>query len=48
MFNAHVYIMPVIIFYGAIALSFPLMLALAFFAGFMWDALTVQIVGAAC
>ncbi len=45
MFNAHVYIVPVIVFYGAITLSFPLMLALAFFAGFLWDAMTVQILG---
>ena len=30
MFNAHVYIVPVIVFYGAMALPFPLMLALAF------------------
>ncbi|MBA3962075.1 MAG: hypothetical protein H0X40_09255 [Chthoniobacterales bacterium] len=45
MFNAHVYIVPVIVFYGAIALPFPLMLALAFFAGFLWDAMTVQVLG---
>ncbi|MGI8430853.1 MAG: hypothetical protein ACR2MW_00985 [Chthoniobacterales bacterium] len=43
MFNAHVYIVPVIVFYGAITLSFPLMLALAFFAGFLLDAMTVQV-----
>ena len=40
MYNAHVYIVPVIVFYGAMALPFPLMLALAFFAGFLWDAMT--------
>ena len=45
-YNAHVYIVPVIVFYGATALPFPLMLLLAFFAGFLWDALTVQVIGA--
>ncbi len=43
MFNAHVYIVPVIIFYGAIALPFPLMLTLAFIAGFLWDAMAAQV-----
>jgi len=43
MFNARVYIAPVIMFYGAIALPFPLMLALAFIAGFLWDAMSVQV-----
>jgi len=43
MFNAHVYIVPVIVLYGAIALPFPLMLLLAFVAGFLWDAMTVQV-----
>ena len=37
--------MPVIVFYGAMALPFPLMLALAFFAGVLLDALTVQVIG---
>jgi hypothetical protein len=46
MFNAHVYIVPVIVFYGAMALPFPLMLALAFVAGLLWDAMTVQVLGA--
>ena len=46
MYNAHIYIVPVIVFYGAMALPFPLMLALAFFAGFLLDALTVQVIGA--
>jgi hypothetical protein len=45
MYNAHIYIAPVIVFYGAMALPFPLMLALAFFAGFLLDALTVQVLG---
>src|SRR5918996_1058369 len=43
MFNARVYIVPMIVFYGAMALPFPLMLALAFIAGFLWDAMTVQV-----
>ena len=45
MYNAHIYIAPVIVFYGAMALPFPLMLALAFFAGLLLDALTVQVLG---
>ena len=45
MFNAHVYIAPVIVFFGATVLPFPLMLALAFYAGLLLDALTVQVVG---
>jgi hypothetical protein len=46
MYDAHVYISPVIVFYGAMALPFPLMLALALFAGMLLDALTVQVIGA--
>jgi hypothetical protein len=45
MYNAHIYIVPVIVFYGAMALPFPLMLGLAFFAGFMLDLTTVQVLG---
>ncbi len=45
MYNAHIYIVPVIVFYGAMALPFPFMLALAFFAGALLDALTVQVIG---
>ena len=45
MYNAHVYIVPVIVFFGAMVLPFPLMLALAFCAGLMLDALTVQVIG---
>ncbi len=45
MYNAHIYIVPVIVFYGAMALPFPLVLTLAFFAGFLLDALTVQVIG---
>src|SRR6185369_1089450 len=46
MFNAHIYIVPVIVFYGAMTLPFPLMLCLAFVAGFLWDAMTVQVLDA--
>jgi hypothetical protein len=46
MFNAHVYIVPLIVFYGAIALPFPFMLTLAFIAGFLWDALAAQVLDA--
>jgi hypothetical protein len=45
LYDAHVYIVPVIVFYGAMALPFPLMLALALFAGLLLDALTVQVIG---
>ena len=45
LYNAHIYIVPVIVFYGAMALPFPLMLALAFYAGLLLDALTVQVIG---
>ncbi len=45
MYNAHIYLVPVLVFYGAIALPFPLVLALATFAGLLLDALTVQVVG---
>ena len=44
-YHARVYIAPVIVFYGAVALPFPMMLALAFFAGFLLDAMTAQVVG---
>jgi hypothetical protein len=45
LYNAHVYIVPVIVFYGATALPFPLMLALAMYAGILLDAVTVQVIG---
>lgn len=45
MYNARVYLVPVIVFYGAMALPFPLVLALACFAGFLLDAATVQAIG---
>jgi hypothetical protein len=44
MYNARIYIVPLIVFYGAMALPFPLMLALATVAGLLLDALTMQIV----
>ena len=44
LYNAHIYIAPVIVFYGAVALPFPLMLALALYAGILLDALTVQVI----
>jgi hypothetical protein len=36
---------PVLVFYGAMALPFPLMLAVALYAGILLDALTVQVIG---
>lgn len=45
MYQAHIYIAPVLVFYGAMALPFPLMLGMAFFAGVLLDALTVQVLG---
>jgi hypothetical protein len=45
MYHAHIYIVPVLVFYGAVALPFPLMLALALCAGILLDALTVQVIG---
>lgn len=44
LYNAHIYIVPVIVFYGAVALPFPMMLALALYAGILLDALTVQVI----
>jgi len=46
MYHAHIYIVPVLVFYGAMALPFPLMLGMAFFAGILLDPLTVQVIGA--
>ena len=45
MYNARIYIMPLIVFYGAMALPFPLVLALGGFAGFLLDTVTVQALG---
>ena len=44
MIGARVLLMPIIMFYGALALPTPGMLALCFCGGFMWDALHTQIV----
>jgi hypothetical protein len=45
MYHAHIYLTPVLVFYGAVALPFPLMLGLTLFAGILLDALTVQVIG---
>ena len=45
MYHAHIYIAPVVVFYGAMALPFPLMLGLTLFAGILLDTLTVQVIG---
>ncbi len=42
-YGARVLLMPIIMFYGALALPVPGMLALAFCGGLMWDALHVQV-----
>ena len=42
-FGARVLLMPIIMFYGCLALPVPGMLALAFCGGLMWDALHVQV-----
>jgi hypothetical protein len=44
MIGARVLLMPIIMFYGALALPTPGMLALSFCGGLMWDALHTQIV----
>src|ERR1700736_805220 len=45
LYYAHAYIVPVVVFFGAIMLPFPLMLALALYAAVVLDALTVQSIG---
>ena len=45
LYNTHVYIAPLIVFYAAVALPIPLMLAIALYAGILLDALTVQVIG---
>ena len=42
--GARVIIMPLIMFYGALALPLPAMLALTFVGGLMWDALHSQMI----
>src|SRR5580700_1352902 len=44
LFGARVLLMPIIMFYGALALPTPGMLVLAFCGGLMWDALHTQVV----
>ena len=44
LYNSHIYIVPVIVFYGAVVLPLPLVLALSIYAGILLDALTVQVV----
>jgi hypothetical protein len=46
LYNTHVYIVPLIVFYAAVALPIPLMLAVVLYAGILLDALTVQVIGA--
>src|SRR5205814_10532182 len=46
LYNAHVYIVPATVCYGALALPFPLMLALAMYVGVLLAAVTVQVIGA--
>ena len=43
-YNAHIYVVPVIVFYGAVVLPLPLMLTLSMIAGILLDALTVQVI----
>ena len=43
-YGARVLLMPVVFFYGALAMPFWSMLVLAWVAGFMWDALNIQII----
>jgi hypothetical protein len=45
LYNTHIYIVPLIVFYAAMALPIPLMLAVALYAGILLDALTVQVIG---
>jgi hypothetical protein len=44
-YNSHIYIVPVIVCYAAVALPVPLMLAVALYAGILLDALTVKVIG---
>ena len=44
LFGARLLLFPVVLAYGALALPFWASLALAFFNGLLWDALTVQII----
>ena len=43
LYGARIILLPLVFFFGALALPFPGMLALAFACGLMWDALNVQV-----
>jgi hypothetical protein len=43
LYGARVFLMPLIFFYGAMAMPFWAMLGLAFCSGLMWDALNAQV-----
>jgi hypothetical protein len=45
MLGCRVYLMQILMLYGAIALPLPGMVALTFLGGLMWDALHVQMIG---
>lgn len=45
--DARVMLMPIFLFYGAVAFPFPVVLLLTFFAGFLYDAIILQIVDGA-
>ena len=45
MHGARIMLVPIVVFYGAMALPLPLMLTLAFVAGVLLDVLTVQVIG---
>ncbi|HEY5892400.1 MAG TPA: hypothetical protein VIT91_04140 [Chthoniobacterales bacterium] len=42
--GAHVELMPIVMFYGCFALSYPAAMTLTFCCGLMWDLMTVQVV----
>jgi len=42
LYGARVYLLPVVFFYGALAMPPAAMFVLAFISGFMWDAMTIQ------
>ena len=47
LYGARVYLLPIVFFYGALAMPPAAMFVLAFLTGFMWDAMTVQLVDGA-
>lgn len=42
--GAHVHLLPIVMFYGALALPYPLVMILTFCCGLMWDLFAVQVV----